>query len=264
MQKLIKYIFISSSKVIFILKRFERLRELIFDNFLGRKNTRNESINCLNQLLLNSKEKNPIGLTVGGSIPKDFRENLPRNLNFDLSDFQSNKNKCQFLDAHDLNVIKDESYDLYATSHMLEHTLSPLRVLQESYRTLKDEGCLLLIVPYYKRCQDLGGKPSSIEDLLNAKNPENTDAFREDDFLKIISNAIKAYSPKKDLSFNSLVSNLNFTMKNPYIYFHLWRFDFSNLIPIVLKAGFNIKHLSFYRTDLTIIAQKNLKEQLFK
>lgn len=51
-------------------------------------------------------------------------------------------------EATDLHGIPDEQYDLVLSSHMLEHTANPLKVISEINRILKPDGKLLMIVPH--------------------------------------------------------------------------------------------------------------------
>jgi SAM-dependent methyltransferase len=48
----------------------------------------------------------------------------------------------------DLGSIDSGSYDFVLSSHMLEHTANPLRVLEEWWRVLRPSGGLILVVPH--------------------------------------------------------------------------------------------------------------------
>jgi SAM-dependent methyltransferase len=52
------------------------------------------------------------------------------------------------LEASDLVVIPSDTYDFVLSSHTLEHTANPLRVLQEWLRVLKAHGLLVLVLPH--------------------------------------------------------------------------------------------------------------------
>ena len=55
----------------------------------------------------------------------------------------------QFIaEAGDLGAIADAKYDFVISSHMLEHSANPIRVLQEWKRVLKPDGVLLLVLPH--------------------------------------------------------------------------------------------------------------------
>jgi SAM-dependent methyltransferase len=51
-------------------------------------------------------------------------------------------------EASSLSSIASASYDFALSSHMLEHSANPLKVLAEILRTLKDDGALVLILPH--------------------------------------------------------------------------------------------------------------------
>lgn len=51
-------------------------------------------------------------------------------------------------EAGDLAVISDAKYDFLISSHMLEHSANPIRVLNEWKRVLKPGGVLLLVLPH--------------------------------------------------------------------------------------------------------------------
>jgi ubiquinone/menaquinone biosynthesis C-methylase UbiE len=51
------------------------------------------------------------------------------------------------VEACDLGVVPDASYDFVVASHVLEHIANPLRALQEWKRVLKPGGALLALVP---------------------------------------------------------------------------------------------------------------------
>lgn len=58
------------------------------------------------------------------------------------------KNNIEFV--KDISVIPDESIDVVICHHVLEHTGNPPDVLREIRRILRNEGKLLLFVPYEK------------------------------------------------------------------------------------------------------------------
>lgn len=51
------------------------------------------------------------------------------------------------LDLQDMNMISDDSYDIWICSHVLEHVPDDRKALKELYRILKKDGIGLLLVP---------------------------------------------------------------------------------------------------------------------
>ena len=50
-------------------------------------------------------------------------------------------------DLQDMSAVPDQSYDLILCSHVLEHVRDDRKALSELRRILKDEGCILFLVP---------------------------------------------------------------------------------------------------------------------
>ena len=62
--------------------------------------------------------------------------------------FGSRLEKQFVAEACDASVIRSESYDFVAASHVLEHVANPLRALQEWKRLIKPTGTILVVVPH--------------------------------------------------------------------------------------------------------------------
>lgn len=52
------------------------------------------------------------------------------------------------LDMHSLPSLKSQSYDLVYSSHTLEHAYDPKRSASELKRVLRDDGLLIMVLPY--------------------------------------------------------------------------------------------------------------------
>lgn len=50
-------------------------------------------------------------------------------------------------DLQDMNMVKDETYDIIVCSHVLEHVKDTAKAMSELYRILKPQGVCLLLVP---------------------------------------------------------------------------------------------------------------------
>ena len=237
----------------FALKRGIRLFFLLVDIARGNKKKYSSFVDYLCQLL--GRSNIPLeALILGGSLPPAFVKLDSFKLNKFTLDYISEGDK--FIDAHDLSSIDDCCVDFYASSNMLEHCVSPLLVLREAYRVLKPGGHMLLIVPHYLLCQDIGGKPSELSTLSLSSHYHKNFTTSSIDYLTLLNESLKSYNNIFDLSFCSKIDNLNYSIQLPYTRFHLWRFDLNNLIPLVYMADFSIKKLCRYRSDIMLIAQK--------
>lgn len=80
-------------------------------------------------------------------------------------------------DATSLDGIQNGSYDLVLSSHTLEHVANPLRALSEWKRVLRDDGCLVLVVPHLENTFDHRRPVTTLEHLES----DFTRAVPEDD-----------------------------------------------------------------------------------
>lgn len=71
------------------------------------------------------------------------------------------------LEASDLHVITDDQYDGIISSHCLEHTANPIKVLMEWKRILKKDGKMLLLLPNKQFTFDHKRPYTSFEHLLS-------------------------------------------------------------------------------------------------
>lgn len=70
-----------------------------------------------------------------------------------------NNNK---MDAHDLNKLTDNSFDLVVMSHTAEHFTNPVQAWKEIFRVLKSGGRVISITPYPCQYQILKGDPDHL------------------------------------------------------------------------------------------------------
>ena len=71
------------------------------------------------------------------------------------------------MEASSLDAIGEEQYDFVLSSHTLEHSSNPLRVLSEISRVLKRGGVLVLLLPHKERTFDHRRQVTSIDHLIN-------------------------------------------------------------------------------------------------
>ena len=124
----------------------------------------------INQIILNFSEKNCLEIggpsrifTKKGLLPVYDKVKCLTNINFSYETIWENKIKegntfkygnrigVQYvLEASNLATLNDNSFEGLMSSHCLEHTANPLKVLIEWKRVLKPDGFLLLILPNKK------------------------------------------------------------------------------------------------------------------
>ncbi|MBA2462256.1 MAG: class I SAM-dependent methyltransferase [Actinobacteria bacterium] len=68
-------------------------------------------------------------------------------------------------DATALDGIEDASYDVVFSSHTIEHLANPLRALAEWKRVLREDGCLVLVVPHLENTFDHRRPVTTLEHL---------------------------------------------------------------------------------------------------
>jgi SAM-dependent methyltransferase len=70
------------------------------------------------------------------------------------------------LDSRQLSTLPAESYDFVLSSHMLEHTANPLKMLRSWKRLLKPNGTLLLVLPHRDSSFDHRRPVTSLSHLI--------------------------------------------------------------------------------------------------
>ncbi len=92
--------------------------------------------------------------------------------------FNGNRHGKQFiLDATNLSIIQDRTYDFVISSNCLEHVANPIKALKEWQRVVKSGGLVLVIVPNKKHCFDHKRATTTFEHLLDDYNQN----IQEDD-----------------------------------------------------------------------------------
>lgn len=61
--------------------------------------------------------------------------------------------RIKVIDMHDINIFKNNSFDLAVSSHSLEHSFDYEKVIDELFRVLKNESILAIEVPVNYKTQ---------------------------------------------------------------------------------------------------------------
>lgn len=83
--------------------------------------------------------------------------------------------KQYVLEASDLHTISDSQYEGIISSHCLEHTANPIKVILEWKRVIKNDGNILLIVPNKNYTFDHKRPYTTFEHILNDYNNNVTE-----------------------------------------------------------------------------------------
>lgn len=127
--------------------------------------------------------------------------------------------------------VPDASYDFILSSHMLEHSANPIRVLGEWRRLLKPGGCLLLILPEAKNTYDRRRPVTALEHLLDdyRRDTPESDATHFDEIA-----ALHTEHPNREGLRRSLESNALDRMAHHHV------FDLPLALALVRSAGFEV------------------------
>lgn len=157
------------------------------------------------------------------------------------------------LDAGDLSKIADSSYDFILSSHMLEHTANPLKLIFEWKRMLKNSGILLLVLPHKDNTFDhrrpLTTLQHFIEDFRKNTPEDDTTHLKEILDLHDLSLDKSQNSPAK---FRSWIENNH---ANRGAHHHV--FSSFNAAQLINFAGLKILDIEPRRPfDIFILAEK--------
>jgi SAM-dependent methyltransferase len=90
--------------------------------------------------------------------------------------FQYDKDKScgrqYVLDATNLKEIPSSQYDFILSSHVIEHIANPLKAISEWCRVIKDDGVLIIIIPFKNGTFDHDRKVTTLEHLIEDYNKD--------------------------------------------------------------------------------------------
>jgi SAM-dependent methyltransferase len=137
--------------------------------------------NMLNHIL---KEitTNKLGVEIGGPSPTGIvvyenatcidnvifsRNTVWSNHSNEYNYYNGKKGKVIVNDAVNISLVENDVYDFVFSSHSLEHIANPLKAIKEWLRVIKQNGCIILIVPEKSQCFDHKRNYSKFATLLS-------------------------------------------------------------------------------------------------
>lgn len=123
---------------------------------------------------INNKKLKLIDIAPSATLTRCIKSNF--NINYITADLYM-KDVDYSIDLTDMDVIKDETFDAFICSHVLEHIPNDMKALSELYRILKKDGFGILMVPI-----DLAMK--EIDEDVNTTVEERWRRFGQDDHIR--------------------------------------------------------------------------------
>jgi SAM-dependent methyltransferase len=108
--------------------------------------------------------------------------------------YGNRRGKQYVLEASDLNIIKDNTFDGLVSSHCLEHTANPIKVIFEWKRVIKNSGHILILLPNKKYTFDHKRPDTTFEHLLS----DYTNQVTEED-LTHLEEIIELHDRQRDI-----------------------------------------------------------------
>jgi SAM-dependent methyltransferase len=154
----------------------------------------------------------------------------------------------QFVSEASEIKVPDASYDFILSSHMLEHSANPIRVLAEWRRVLKRGGHLLLVLPEGRHTYDRHRPVTTLDHLMDdfARSTPESDRTHFDEIA-----ALHAEHPSREGLRKSLEGNEADRMAHHHV------FDMALSVNLGRLAGFDILAQELeYPCHIIVFAQK--------
>lgn len=116
--------------------------------------------------------------------------------------------------------IEDESVDFLVGCHVIEHTKSPISVIEKAYHKLRKGGSLVLVVPDKKKTFDKNRDLTTLEHLIVDHESPNRERDYEH-YIDFYKNATAYDIAEEDLE-KTIEDNFNI---NYAIHYHVWIYE---------------------------------------
>ncbi len=160
----------------------------------------------------------------------------------------------QFItEASNLPMVAGETYDFVLSSHMLEHSANPLRVLGEWRRLLKPGGGLVLVLPHRDGAFDHRRPITTVQHLI-----DDLRLGTGEDDLTHLDEVLELHDLSKDPGADDYASFRLRAERNPEIRsLHHHVFDTRLAVEAVALGGFDVLAVELLRPyHIVVIARK--------
>lgn len=155
------------------------------------------------------------------------------------------------LEASDLNLISDNSYNGIISSHCLEHTANPIKVIYEWKRVIKPGSYILLVLPNKEYTFDHKRPYTTFEHVLNDYNNglDEKDLTHLDEILEL-----------HDQNMDKGLRNANFkersldNFKNRCLHHHVFNYDL--ISQIATHTGLELIKSDIFHVHMIYLLKK--------
>ncbi len=158
-------------------------------------------------------------------------------------------------DASDMSFIKPESYDFVFSSHMLEHTVNPLKILKEMTRVIKSGGHCVLVLPFKDLTFDHRRPITKFQHLLEhfEKNDTEQDSIMD----HVTPELLAQYDFSRDFPAvgpRELIARCKQNAANRL--FHVHVFDFALISQCMEFAGLQAVYFQLHDINQVVVGIK--------
>jgi SAM-dependent methyltransferase len=168
-----------------------------------------------------------------------------------LFDKQRAPGKQFVAEASDLGFVPDGTYDFVLSSHMLEHSANPLKVLREWLRLLKPGGALFLVLPHRDGTFDHRRPVTSLQHLV-----EDFERQMGEDDLTHLPEILELHDLRRDPeagAFNTFKARSERNLDNRGLHHHV--FDTRLAVELLDYLGLQIRAVeSTYPFHIAVLA----------
>lgn len=141
-----------------------------------------------------------------------------------------------FSEAADLSVIPSDSYDFLISSHMIEHSANPIKVLYEWARVVRPGGCLLLVAPNKELTLDHRRATTSLAHMI-----EDFEVDQSEEDLTHLEDSIENTDFTNQTNGLDKATFKSFALKNfETRYIHHHTFTLASFRELLEYAGFDL------------------------
>jgi ubiquinone/menaquinone biosynthesis C-methylase UbiE len=185
------------------------------------------------------------GLCVGGEIPYlpiDPKSMTHLNVVDEYAGVKSNSQIVE--DAHAMNSVADNTFDYLVTSHVIEHSPNPIRLIKELVRVVKTGGYLYNIIPHKDRIYD---KDRALTTLQHLRDDFSGDVFTED------QTHLAEYACMVEKNPDLKQFHGKYPAGYPYMHYHT--FDLDSVRALFEAAGLEVCHARQINENICILSR---------